>query len=133
MLVGHVIADDQHTSHPARLGFIVDRAVAVGPPDVLTPAMAGDRNKLVLVPSRPLAGHDEFDLRADNVPDFLPTLPPALAEGTGVAFRTHRLAVGVVVELDEFRTPENEHRMPGVQDQPDGCAKALRPGLRRAN
>src|ERR1700688_3319162 len=112
MVLGHVAANDEHAADAI---IFVDRAKAVGPVDLLELAVTGDRNELVLMPRRTCAAHHLLDLRTDNVPDFSPALPSALAERAGVAFGTHGLAVGVVIKLDELRTPPDEHRMVGVE------------------
>ena len=67
--------------------------------------MAGDRNELVLVPGRAAAAHHLFDLGTDDVPDLGPAFPAALTERARVALGSHGLAIGVVVELDEFFGP----------------------------
>ena len=131
VLLGHVVADHQHAADAAGR-LVVDRAVAVSPPHILAPAVAGDRHQLVLVPGRAPPRHDQLDLRADDVPDLGPALAPALAERAGMALRSHRLAVGVVVELDQLRAPPDEHRVAAVEQQPDGRAQALRPASRAA-
>ena len=82
----NVIADDEHAAHFT--GF-VDRAVAVRPPNIFTPAVAGHRHELVFVPSCSIAGHHEFNLRADDIPDFLPAITAVLPQCTWVAFRAH--------------------------------------------
>ena len=89
--------------------------VAVGPVHVLDRAVAKDRNERVLVPAGPAAPHHVVDLGADDRPD----LRPALA--TGLAHRGRMLAdaearhVGVVVDLDQVRSPPQEHRVTGAQ------------------
>ena len=126
---GHVPADHQHAADAV---IFVDRAVAVGPVDLLQPAVTRHRHQLVLVPGGAAAAHHLLDLRTDDVPDFSPALAPALAERARMALRSHGLAIGVVVELDEFRTPPDEHRVVGVEQDAHRGAQALRPAFRRS-
>ena len=56
MLLGHIGADHQHAADAA---LFVDRAVAIGPPHVLAPAVAVDRHQRFLVPGGALAGHHQ--------------------------------------------------------------------------
>ena len=39
----------------------------------------------------------------------------------------HGFSIGIIVELDKLRTPENEHWMACVQNEPDRNPQALRP------
>ena len=102
IILGHVAANHQHAADAV---VLVDRAVAVGPVDLLQPAVARHRNELVLVPGRAAAAHHLLDLRTDDGPDFGPAFPPALTERARVALGSHRLAIGVVVELDQLAGP----------------------------
>ena len=77
ILPGDVAANHQHAADA--IAF-VDRAVAVGPVDLLQPAVTRHRHELVLVPGRAAAAHHLLDLRTDDVPDFGPAFPAALAE-----------------------------------------------------
>ena len=47
-----------------------------------------------------------------------PAFATSLPEGARVSLRTHSLTVGIIIELNEFRTPPNEHGMLGVQRVP---------------
>ena len=95
------------------------------------PAATGDRQQLVFV-RRPLAaGHDLLDLRTQDVPDFVPAFPAALAQRGRVEFGSRGLAIGIVIELNELRTPPEQHRVVGIQQQAHSRPQALRPGLRR--
>lgn len=78
---GHVTAYDENAANAVRF---VDRAVAVGPPDLFEPAVTRDRHQLVLVPGRAAAAHHLFDLGTDDGPDFGPAFAAALAECAGV-------------------------------------------------
>ena len=129
---GDVGANDQHSADATGLRFIVDRRVAVGPPDVLALAVARDRHQRLVVPCRAFAGHHEVDLRADDVPDFRPAFTAALPKRARMPLRSHRLAVSVIVKLDEVRSPPDEHGMPGGEQQSHAGAQALRPGVGRA-
>src|SRR5882757_8101230 len=128
MVPGHVAADDEHTANPI---VFVDRTVAVGPVDLLQPAVARDRNELVLMPRRTAAAHHLLDLGTDNVPDFRPALPSALTERARMALGSHGLAIGVIVELNEFFAPPDEHRMVGIQQDAQRGPQTLRPGFRK--
>ena len=132
MAVGDVVADDENASNPAGRVLIVDRAEAVGPPHILAFAMPGHRHELVFMPGRAFSPHDGFDLGLDDVPDFLPAFFSSLAERARVALRAHCLAIGVVVKLDEVRSPPDEHGMLGGEKNADRGAEALRPAARGA-
>ncbi len=128
IILGHVPAHDQHATDAV---VLVDRAEAVGPVDLFQPAMARHRNELVLMPGRAAAAHHLLDLGADNVPDFGPAFPAALTERARMTLGSHGLAVRVVIELDQFGPPPDEHRVIGVEQDSHRGAQALRPGLRR--
>ena len=127
-IAGHIPTDHQHAADTV---IFVDRAVAVGPVDLLQPAVPRHRHQLVLVPGGAAAAHHLLDLRADDVPDFSPAFATALAERARMALGSHRLAIGVVIELNEFRTPPDEHRVVGVEQNSHRRAQALRPVFRR--
>src|SRR4029079_15464410 len=95
----------------AHLAFEVDGTIAVGPPDILATAVTGDGDQLILMPGRSVARHDVVDLGSDNVPYLGPALAAPRAQSARMPFRTHRLAVGIVVELDQFGAPPDEHRV----------------------
>ena len=124
-----ILADDKHAAHFA---FDIDRTKAIGPPDILATAVTRDRHQLVLMPGRPVARHDVFDLGADDVPDLIPAFAAPCSQSAWMPFRPHRLAVGIVIELDEFRSPPDEHRMARGENEPHRDPKALRPCFRRA-
>ena len=123
---GDVAANHQHAADAI---VLVDRTIAVGPPDLFEPAVARHRNELVLVPGRAAAAHHLLDLRTDDRPDLGPAFPSALAERARVALGSHGLAIGVVVELDQFGTPPDEHRVVGIEQDAHRRAQALRPGF----
>src|SRR5260370_10209299 len=77
ILLGDVAANDQHAADAV---VLVDRAKAVGPVDPLQPAVARDRDELVLMPGRAPATHHLLDLWTDDVPHFSPALPSALSK-----------------------------------------------------
>src|SRR4029077_8174900 len=108
VLSGHVVADHKHA---ADLVLDVDGAIPIGPPYVLTPAVTRHWHKLIDVPCGAFAGHNEFNLGPNDVPDLHPTIITALAERTRVTFRPHGLPVGVVIKLDQLRSPPDEHRV----------------------
>ena len=127
IIPGHVAA---HHEHAADAVAFVDRTVAVGPVDLLQPAMTRHRNELVLMPGRAAAAHHLLDLGADNGPDFLPAFPPALTQRARVPLGSHGLAIGVVIELNELGAPPDEHRVVGIEQDAHRRAQTLRPGLR---
>ena len=127
MVLRDVVADDEHAADAVGLRVIVDRAEAVGPPNVLAPAMAGHRYELVLVPGGTLPGHHQLDLRADDVPDLGPALAATLAQRTRMALGTHRPAVGVVIELDQLGPPPDEHRVVAVEQEAHCRTQSLGP------
>src|SRR5258707_9651334 len=110
--MGHVAANDKHAADAV---VFVNRAEAVGPVDLLQPAVTRDRNELVLMPGRASAAHHLFDLGTDIVPDFSPALPSALSKRARVALGSHGLAVSVVVELNEPLAPPDEQPVVGFQ------------------
>src|SRR3954447_12046756 len=108
MFRGDVVADD---AHAADLAVNIDRPIAVGPPHVLAAAVTRDRHQLIDMPGRSLAGHDVVDLGTDDVPYLFPARASASAQRTRMPLGTHRRAIGVVVELDQFGAPPDEHRV----------------------
>ena len=122
---GYVLTNHQHAADAV---IFVDRAVAVGPVDLLEFAVTRHRHQLFFMPGGAAAAHHLFDLRTDDGPDLGPAFPAALAERARVALGPHGLAIGVVIELDEFGAPPDEHRVVGVEHDPHRGAQALRPG-----
>jgi len=125
--LGYIPANDQDTTYPVWLTFVVDRAKAICPPNVLTFSVTGHRYEVILMPRRAFAGHDLLDLRTNDAPNFLPAFATALSECAWVPFRSQSLTISVVVKLDQFRTPPDEHRVLGVKEQPHCRLQALRP------
>ncbi|MGY4380966.1 hypothetical protein ACVWZ3_008605 [Bradyrhizobium sp. i1.3.6] len=130
MLGRDIPADDKHAAH---LAFKINWTKAVRPPNVLAAPVTSHRYQLVLIPGRPLARHDVLDLGTNDVPDLGPTLTAARAQSAWVPFRPHRLPVCIVVELDEFWSPPNEHRVPRGENEPHCNSKTLGPSVRRAH
>src|SRR5829696_4809832 len=129
VLGGDISADDKHAAHSA---VDIDWTEAIGPPDILATTVTRDRYQLVLMPGRPVARHDVLDLGADDVPYLIPTLAASSSQGAWMPFGPHRLTVCIVIELDEFRSPPDEHRVTRRENEPHRNAKALRPCFRRA-
>src|SRR3954451_11324547 len=71
----HVTANHEHAADTI---ILIDRAIAVGPVNLLQSAIARHRNELVLVPGRAATAHHLLDLRPDNGPDFSPALATTL-------------------------------------------------------
>src|ERR1700709_1332646 len=105
---GSLVTSRQTTKTPADPVRFVDRAVAVGPPDLFEPAVTRHRDQLILMPGSAAAAHHLFDLRTDDGPDFRPAVAAALTQRARVPLRTHGLAVGVIIELNELRPPPDE-------------------------
>ena len=106
--VSHIVADHEHA---ADLALDINGTKPIGPPYILTPTVAGDRHELIDVPGGTFAGHNEFNLGTNNVPNLRPTIITVLAERTRMTFRPHGLPVRVVIKLDQFRSPPDEHRV----------------------
>src|ERR1700738_384229 len=127
MLLSDVAA---HHEDAADAVVFVDRAEAVGPVDLVEPPVTRPRDELVLVPGRGAAAHHLLDLGTDDRPDLGPALPSALAERARMTLGSHGLAIGVVVELDQFGTPPDEHRMVGIEQDAHRRPQTLRPAFR---
>ena len=127
IVLGHVTANHEHAADATA---VIDRAIAVRPIDLLESAVARDRNELIFMPGRAATAHHLLDLRTDDGPDFGPALPPTLTERAWMPLGAHRLAVGVVIKLDQLRTPPDEHRVVCVEHYAYRRAKTLRPSLR---
>lgn len=125
-------ADDEHAAHAAGCTVVVDRAIAVGPVDLLQLAVAKNRQQLVLMPSGAIAAQHQLDLGLDRLPDFRPGLLARHAQDAGMFFRAQRRAVGVVVQADVLLTPEDEDRMQGRQSQAHHGFETGPPAIRRA-
>src|ERR1700709_2534408 len=128
MLRRYVVAYDENATHSA--SFFLDWHIAVSPPYILQPGVPSDGYQPLFVPGRTFALHHEVDLRTYDRPDFGPAFAPGLAEGGRMTLWSHGLAVGVIVELDEFRAVPDEHGVPGIQHQPYGRPQRLRPAFR---
>src|ERR1700739_4801983 len=126
MIVGDVAANHEHAADAV---IFIDRTEAVGPVDLLQPAVAGDRYELVLMPRRTAAAHHLFDLGTDNGPYLGPAFAAALTKRARMALGSHGLAVGIIIELNELLAPPDEHRVVGVQQNPYRGPQTLRPGL----
>src|SRR5260370_3959433 len=126
IVLGHVAANHEHAADAV---VFVDRAVAVGPVDLLEPAVTRHRNELLLMPRRASAAHHLLDLGTDNVPDFRPALPSTLTERPQMALGSQGRPIGVVIELNKLRTPPDEHRVVGIEQNAQRGSQALRPGL----
>jgi hypothetical protein len=122
---GRLDADDQHAADAARAAVVANGAVAVGPVDVLAPAVAGDRHQVVLCQVAPSPGHHLLDLRPDDVPDLVPHLAGGPAERARMTLRADRLAIGVVVQAGAVVAPPDVHRVAGIEQQPYGGAQRL--------
>ena len=130
-LAGGLGADDQHPADAVRRRLVVDRPVGIGPVDLLQPAMAPDRQALVLMPGGLAAGHHLLDLRADDVPDLDPGLAAGHAEDDGVLLRPQRGAVGIVIEAEVLRPPEQEDGVARGERGPHRGLQGGGPGFRR--
>src|SRR5206468_5535528 len=118
-----LLADDERSPDGAVVG--ANGAVAVRPPDVLEASVALDREILVLVPRRWSARHHLFDLRSDGIPDVGPALPPLHAQSARVSTTAAEARpICVVVDLRELRSPPQEHRSGGVEDDADDRPEA---------
>jgi hypothetical protein len=81
------------------------------------------------VPGCLTAGHDGFDLRSDDRPDFGPALDAILSQRERMLVGSEAGAIVIVVELDEVFAPPEKHRLPGGQHGVDGDDQRLRPLL----
>ena len=96
------------TNFTARL---VDRAIPVGPVDILDPAVSMDGHELVLVPARFASGHNRVNLRKDDRPDLGPALLALLPQGRRMLALAETWPVGVVIKLDQVCAPPQKHRV----------------------
>jgi hypothetical protein len=103
--------------------------VAVGPIDFFQFSVAVDGDELIEIPGGFAAGHNRFDLRADDGPDFQPTLGAVLAKSARMFVRANAGTITVVVELNKARTSPQEHGMPGGQHHVDGCDQNVWPAV----
>ena len=124
--VGGVGADDS-SGRPVVVG---NGAVGESVVGLLRIAVALHQQELLLDIGPLDATHGGVEQRSDIGPDFLPDFPGRLAERPRVLAADDRL-VGVVVEVDQFRSPPDPDRLAGGEHDADGRLQALRPGLRR--
>src|SRR4029077_6521583 len=129
MLGRDISADDKHAAHFA---FEIYWTKAIRPPNVLATTVTRYRHQLVLIPGRPLTRHDVFDLGANDVPYLGPTITAPRSQSARMPFGPHRLAIGIVIELDELWSPPNEHWVTRGENEPHRNSKTLRPRFRRA-
>ncbi len=109
-------------------GVVRDGAVRDDEVRLLQEPPPVDQHVQIVAPRRRLAAVRRLDHRADDVPDLRP------AFGGGLAHRARMLVaqhgpVGVVVDLDELRSPPQQHGEPVVQQQADHGPQRLRPAL----
>ncbi len=131
-LLGRFGAQHEDAADTVRRILVIDRAVAVGPVDLVELSVADDRDEMVFVPGCSPAGHHQLDLRSDDRPNLGPHVAAARAEHRRVLLGADRCLVGVVVETQLFLAPEDEHRMVRHEHQADDRSKALGPVFRRA-
>ena len=74
-----------------------------------------------------LVGENGFDARPNLIPDFTPYDARGFAERLGM-LAAEDTFVGVVVEVDEFIAPPDEHRLARRQDNANAGPQILRPG-----
>ena len=112
--------------------LIVDRTVAVGPVDFLALAETRDWDQRIYVPGRTAAGQYLLDLRTNDLPDFRPDFTAGSSKRTGMSFWSDRLAISVVIEAKELRTPPDVHRMTRIEQQSKRRLEGAGPMLRCA-
>ena len=108
VLFRDIVANNENATDSA---CFVDRTIPVSPPNILASTVARHRHELLHVPRGTFARHHEFNLRADYVLNFLPTIAATLTERAWMALRAHGLPVSVIVKLDQFRSPPDKHRV----------------------
>jgi hypothetical protein len=127
-LLGHVEDRHQDAAHLARVvadGLVAEREVVVLELTVgrerIDPLLEGDR-----LPVED-AGVDALV----DVPRLGPALLGALPQSPGV-LGAHDQPVAIVVELDELRSPQEDQRKAGAEDEVRRRLQALRPALHGA-
>ena len=102
--------------------------VCRSPPDAVP---AGEEHQLLVAAQRRFAAtHDHLDRRPQRVPILAPALRGGLSDGSRVLVTEVR-QTGVVVDLHQLRTPEQQHRKAGIQHGPDRCEEFRRPAGHR--
>ena len=127
---GGLGADDEGPAH----GPVVaeDGRVAVRPVRLLDALVAPDRDIPVFIPGRPGVTHHVVDLRTDDRPDLRPAVPAPLPHRGGMLAFSEAGHVGVVVDLDEFRSPPEEHGMAGPEHDAHDRLESRGPRVERA-
>src|SRR5438045_1321792 len=85
------------------------------------------RNERVFEPERFAAFHHALELRANHRPDVGPEFAPGGAESKPVALGAQTRGERVVVDHDEVRPPEEEHRIARRQQRAGERLQALEP------
>src|ERR1700712_2167259 len=109
VLGGNVIAYDQYAGYIPLL--TLNRHITICPPDIFECPITCNRDKPFFIPSRSFALHDIFDLWPDDAPDFCPTIATVLPQCARMALWPQRLAIRVVVELNQIWSVPDKHRM----------------------
>ena len=82
-------------------------------------------------PRTPPRPDHALEERAEDLPHLAPALAGGTTERPGMLRAEHR-RIGVVVDRDELRAPEEDHLSPGWQQDADRAPEALRPRLHGA-
>ena len=127
-LLGHLAADAEHPADDARV--VLDGAVREAEVRFLAVAGALERQLLRGDPVRHTGRHHSVDHRADGVPRFRLRLADRAAEGVRVLV-ADQADVRVVVDLDQLRPPEEDHRVARREQRLDRAAQILRPRRHR--
>ncbi len=127
----HALGGLRHSAeHPRDLaGFVAHGGIGEGEPGLLVIAAAVHQQRQVLAVGR-VASHGGLDQGRDVVPDFAPDVVEARAQG-GRVLGAQDLRIGVIVEEAELRTPGDEHRELGIQQEADDRTQRLWPIRRR--
>ena len=125
-LLGGLAADAQH---PADDTFVVvDSAVREAEVRLLEVPRAHERQLLGRDPVGDAARHHLPDHRTYRVPRLGLGIADGSTEGVRV-LRADEPDVCVVVELDQLRAPQKDHRIARAEDGPDDGVQASRPAL----
>jgi len=123
-LLGHLAADAEHAADDARV--VLDGAVREAEVRFLAIARALEGELLCGDPVGDAGGHHGVDHRADGVPRFRLRLADRAAEGVRVLV-ADQADVRVVVDLDQLRPPEQDHRVARREERLDRAAQTLGP------
>src|SRR5579883_614439 len=123
-LLGRLRNGSKYSTHRTRL--IADRTVRKREIALLGKPIALKQQQLVLRPRGLASRQHALEHRPDDVPYLRPAFLAPLSQRFWMFLAKNRF-IGIIIELDQFRPPPDQHREMRRQTDTDGGAQTLRP------